>query len=66
MESMNEEAAMEIIHATPQASDVNSLPTIEPTDNLHSNHVLGSPSSCNGSAPDGNVLRPWLIAYGSN
>ncbi len=66
MGSMNEEGAMEIVHATLQASDVNSVPNIEPADIVHSNHVLGFPSSSNDSASDSNVLRPWLLAYRRN
>ena len=58
MESMNEEDAMEIVHATPQASDVNSVPNIEPADNVHANHVLGSPNSSDDSEYEGNFLRP--------
>ncbi len=63
---MNGDGAMEIVHATPQAADVDPVPNIEPEEGLHSNHVPGSPNSSDDSSSDGNVLRPWLRANASN
>ncbi len=59
---MNGDSAMEIMHATTQAADVNPVPKIEPADDMYSNHVLGSPNSTDDSTSDGNVSRIPLRA----
>ncbi len=55
---MSGDGAMEIVHATPLAADVDPVPNIEPTGGLHSYHVHESPNSSDDSLSDGNVLRP--------
>ncbi len=61
---MNEEGAMEIVHATLQASYVNSVPNIEPADDVHSNHVVGSPSSSDDSAFEFSfILQVLLVRF---
>ena len=55
---MSGSGAMEIMHATPLAADVDPVPNIEPTEGLHSYHVRDSPDSSDDSSSDGNVLRP--------
>ncbi len=62
MESMNGAGAMEIVHATPQAADVNPVANIEPAKDMHSTHVLGSLNSTDDSTSDGNVSRIPLRA----
>ncbi len=65
MESLNGEGAMEIVHTTP-VRDVDPVSNIEPAENMHSNHVPGSPNTSEDSISDANVLRRPLRASASN
>ncbi len=54
---MNGDGAIEIVHATPPAADIEPVPNIESADDLHSNHVPGSPNSSDDSTSDGSASR---------
>ena len=55
---MNGDSAMSIVHAAPQAADIDPVPNIELADGLHSNHFRWSPNLIDDSSSDGDVLRP--------
>ena len=61
-ESLNSEGAIEILHTTPRAPDVDPVSNIEPAENVHSNHIPGSPNTSEDSTSDGNVPRRPLRA----
>ena len=66
MESLNGEGATEIVHTTPPAADVDPVSNIEPAENMHPNHVPGSPNTSEDSISDSNVPRRPLRTSASN
>ncbi len=66
IESLNGEGAMETLHTTPPAGDVDLVSNIEPAGNMHPNNAPGSPSNSDDSTSDGNVLRRPSRASASN
>ncbi len=58
MESITSEGAIHIVHAAPEAADVESVPDIEPAESIQSNHVPGSPNSNDDSTSESNFLGP--------
>ena len=65
-ESLNGEGAIEIVHTTLPAGDIELVSNVEPAGNMHPNHVPGTITTSDDPTSDGNVLRRPSRASASN